>query len=239
MVTGGACTAFCTEDVDVCCADSTLECDTGTGACDCTGTMSASCAEVPCCPGSGLICDDTQHCALPYGSSCEMTRTSGPRACASGLTCDDSGLCLVSPGGPCTATENGCANGEVCTEAGVCGVSTCVAYDSDCSGGKTCCSGLACDTTSDPPNATCYYAEGAPCGAYQTCAGWATTGDTCFENVCVTCVGYGVGCAEVGCCAGLTCDATYGQCAVAHGSPCTANEHYCANGGTCTGGVCD
>ena len=177
-------------------------------------TLSDSCVDGECAPGTPLDCDDGNPCTddacsqgeclhLPNDAACDDGNacTTG-ESCLEGLCapagtpdCDDANVCTTDfcdPQNGCTHVHNTvpCNDGNVCTLYDVCGTGACAG-----TGLLDCYDGNACTSDTCNPDSGCEHApdegecdDSNPCTAQDTCVNGLCLGlawtDCDDENLC-------------------------------------------------------
>ncbi len=241
-------------------------CDPGSGACSfvpahqsgaCEDgepcTISDSCVDGVCAPGTPLNCNDGNPCTddvcLP-GVGCSYTHNGAP--CSDGSACTVGDKCAIGEcvpgesmacddGNPCTGDscseavgcvflpmDGACDDGNSCTVGDHCQIGKCVAGSgADCNDGNVC-----TDDTCQPESGCLHALNSAPCDDGDIC----TTGDHCELGEC----GHSgeLVCKDNNLCTADSCAPLVGcQFAPVDGGDCT-DMNLCTAGDKCVGGFC-
>lgn len=264
----GVCTpgvAKICNDANACTADA---CDPTTGNClkppvagPCEDgdvcTLSDTCADGACTPGTPQVCDDGKPCTDDICNStlgCQTTNNTAPCSptgiceigvCTAGA-CVTTGQIGCNDGNPCTTdscdTSLGCvttnvgdgvkcADGNACVTDSLCAAGQCATGTvTDCTDDKPC-----TNDSCDPVNGCTWLANTAACDDKDAC----TTGDICKNGVCKgpTAVDPLVSCNDNNPCTNDTCDPAIGCVHTNNTDPCD-DSSLCTSADVCTGGSC-
>ncbi|MBI4950918.1 MAG: hypothetical protein HY908_02715 [Myxococcales bacterium] len=230
----------CDLDRGACCAPEGRPCGTAADCCGGVACEDGVCGGQPCKPGGASCVDGIECCTQvcnPETQACEgeVCLDNGAECLQNYQCC--SGYCELpipagGPGGAAPLPPIG---------AGYCADPQCLVEQSVCDGVTPCCSGAACVTFPNTPDAYCWsqgcHFDGLPCTASEECcSGYCDpTYAACLPSA--PCVEDGSTCASpYDCCSGF-CDPTSSLCGCApDGYSCT--EYFQCCSGFCNLGLC-